>query len=587
VVYRGLIVESQTTALSLVLKWSKTTIVQLDTRGFRPFIFNEALEKIEKMTKGKLLKSAFLVAAMILLSRVLGLWRDIVSAKIFGLGWAWDAFLYAFMVPNFFRRVVGEGALASAFIPVYNDIRAKQGEQEAFRYANLVYSFMGVALLVFVLVVELGLGACLKWGLFPERIRLAISLLQIMFPHVWFLCAYAIGMGILNSHGRFFTPMVGPVLMNGLWIAIMLWIFPFVKSGPIAQLNVLAWGMMFVGFLHWIIEWPDLAKIGFHFKWTWPWRLSKSPEQKLTPGYQGLLRSWKLFTPVLFSFAAVQVNMLVDTAFAYWVGPGANSSLWYGNRVMQLPLSMFAVAMGSALLPMLSDQVAQGKKEEAKQTLAFSLSVVYMVVLPASAGLIALAPDIMRMLFERGQFDAESTIRTAAVLSAYSWGLFAYSGQKMMIAGYYAVHDSKTPMWAGVFSLLLNAGLNFILMHRFREAGLAMATSISAIFQFAILMFLYPKHVGSFPFKESAMSFIKTLVASIVMAIAAKIVLTQWMHAMPPTSTTLYAIEVLGTIVIAVVIYVIVALLLQGKEAKQVFDYIRRNKNKSGPAMMS
>ena len=302
------------------------------------------------MTKSKLLKSAFLVAAMIMASRILGLWLDIVSAQIFGLGWAWDAFLYAFMVPNFFRRILGEGALASAFIPVYNDIRAKQSEEEAFRYANIVYSFMGVAVLVLVLVVELGLGALLQFGVFSDRIRLAISLLQIMFPHVWFLCAYAIGMGILNSHGRFFTPMIGPILMNGLWIVIMLWIFPFVKSGSIDQLKVLAWGMMFVGFLHWIIEWPDLAKIGFHFKWVWD------------RGNEGLLRSWKLFTPVLFSFAAVQVNMLVDTAFAYWVGPGANSSLWYGNRVMQLPLSLFGVAMGSALLPLLSEQVATGKK---------------------------------------------------------------------------------------------------------------------------------------------------------------------------------------------------------------------------------
>ncbi len=519
---------------------------------------------------------------MIMASRILGLWRDIVSAQIFGLGWAWDAFLYAFMVPNFFRRVLGEGALASAFIPVYNDIRAKQSEAEAFRYANLVYSFMGVAVLVLVLVVELGLGACLQWGVFPERIRLAISLLQIMFPHVWFLCAYAIGMGILNSHGRFFTPMIGPILMNGLWIAVMLWVFPFVKSGPIDQLKVLAWAMMFVGFLHWTIEWPDLAKIGFHFKWKWP-----SFKHIDNVAHQGLLRSWKLFTPVLLGFAAVQVNMLVDTVFAYWVGPGANSSLWYGNRVMQLPLSLFGVAMGSALLPMLSDQVATGKKEEAKQTLAFSLTVVFMVVLPASAGLIALAPDIIRLLFERGQFDAESTTRTAAVLAAYSWGLFAYSGQKMMITGYYAAHDSKTPMWAGIFSLVLNASLNFVLMGPFKEAGLAMSTSIAAIAQFAILMVLYPRRVGSFPFKESAVSFIKTLIASVLMAIAAKIVLDVWMRAMPPASTALYAVQILGTIAFAVIFYLIVALLLQGKEAKKVFEYMRRNKSKSGPVMMS
>lgn len=526
-------------------------------------------EENMKASNSGLLQSAVMIAFMIMLSRVLGMLRDIVSAQTFGLGWTWDAFIYAFMVPNFFRRIVGEGALSSAFIPVYNDIREKQGESEAFKYANLVYSFMGVALIVFILLVEVVLQAALKWGVFPDVVRLAMSLLQVMFPHLWFLCAYAIGMGVLNSHKHFFTPMLGPVLMNAIWIAVMLWVFPFMQNEPVVRLHALAWAMTFAGVVHWVVEWPSLEKMGFRFKWLWEWP------------HEGLMRSGRLLAPVLLGFAAVQVNMLVDTVFAYWIGPGANSSLWYGNRVMQLPLAMFGVAMGNALLPLLSSQIAAGKQNEAKETLAFSLSMVFMVVLPASTGLIALAPDIMRLLFERGQFDAASTARTASVLAAYSIGLFAFSGQKMMITGYYAAHDSKTPMKIGLISLLLNAVGNFILMHTFKETGLAISTSFAAIIQFLILMFVYPKKVGTFPFKKMSVNFFKTLVASIVMAFVARLGLDYWKQVAPAHSVTAYAIQVLGTIALAGVVYLIALFVIQKKDAMQALGYLISKKKKS------
>lgn len=403
----------------------------------------------------------------------------------------------------------------------------------------------------------------LHFGVFPEVIRLAMSLLQVLFPHLWFLSAYAVGMGILNSHGRFFVPQIGPVLMNAIWIGVMLWIFPWASDNQIARLHILAWALTFAGFLHWAVEWPFLAKIGFRFKWVWQWP------------HEGLLRSWKLFTPVLVSFGAVQVNMLMDMAFAYWVGPGANSSLWYGNRVMQLPLSMFGVAMGSALLPMLSNQIASNLQEEAKKTLAFSLTIIFMIVLPSSAGLLILAPDIMQLLFERGAFDAASTARTASVLMAYSWGLFAYSGQKMMITGYYAAHDSKTPMQVGIFSLILNVILNFMLMPLMHEAGLALSTSLTAIIQFLLLMFFYPHKVGAFPFRETGISFLKTLSASVAMAFVARLLMNFW--AANSTSVN-HVVPVLGTIAVSGVFYILISIMIQKKEAAQVFAYLKRRK---------
>ena len=411
-----------------------------------------------------LVKAAALVALMTLIGRILGLVRDIVSAKRFGTSWQWDAFLYAFMLPNLFRRIVGEGGLTSAFIPVYNDIAEKQGKTEAFRFANVTVSFLSVVLLAFILGIEGVLTVLLKIGFHSQTLMLTFELSRILFPYLWFLSMYALGMGVLNSHRHFLAPAMGPGILDLIWILGVLFVPAWAAGDFIGRIRWLSYALLLAGVLHVAVEIPPLLKIGFSFRWVW------------NASYEGLRKVWRLLLPVVLSFAIVQINITVDMTLGMLIGPGANSSLWYGNRLMQFPLGIFALAMGTALLPMLAQQVARNEKEAARKTLSFALRSIFFIIVPSSVGLIVLRQPIIQMLFQRGQFDAVSTTRCAGVLLGYTIGLFAFAGQKIMNSGFYAAHDSKTPMRTSIIALLSNIVLNLILMVPFKEAGLAFAT---------------------------------------------------------------------------------------------------------------
>ncbi|HQB11498.1 MAG TPA: murein biosynthesis integral membrane protein MurJ [Candidatus Omnitrophota bacterium] len=534
------------------------------TRGPHP------VNEVPKAGFGKksLVRAAVLVSAMTLLGRVLGLIRDILSAKTFGTRWQWDAFIYAFMIPNLFRRIVGEGGLTSAFIPVYNETKTKQGVAEAFRFANVTLCFLACALLVFVIAVQGLITAILAAGHYSEMLTLTLNLLRILFPYLWFLSLYALGMGILNSHGHFLAPSLGSVILDGVWIFAILWVPSWVGTDYADRIRWLTYTLLFAGFLHVAVEIPPLWKIGFRFKFIWDL------------AHEGLKKTWKLLLPVVMSFAVVQINITVDATLGLVIGPGANSSLWYGNRLMQFPLGIFALAMGTALLPMLSQQIASGEREAAKRSLSFALRSVFFIIIPSSVGLIVFREEIIRFLFERGEFDPVSTARSAAVLLGYTIGLFAYSGQKIMAAGYYAAHDTKTPMRTALVSLFLNIVLNLILMIPLKEAGLALATSISGIVQFGQLIYYYPKKVGEFPFREIARSFFRILLASAAMAGICYASLAGLRSVVPGTDTLAQGIQVLGSILIAIISYLALCFLFRVPEIHEAVEWIRKKRKR-------
>jgi putative peptidoglycan lipid II flippase len=520
----------------------------------------------QKSGKHHLMKAAGVVALMTLIGRILGLIRDIVSAKSFGTNWHYDAFLYAFMLPNLFRRVVGEGGLTSAFIPVYNEIGEKQGHAEAFRFANITLSFLSLALFAFILLAEGILHILLKIGFHSQTVMLTLELSRILFPYLWFLSLYALGMGILNSHRHFLAPAMGPAILDLVWIGAVLWVPCWMGQDYFAKISWLSYVILFGGFLHVAVELPPLRKIGFKFRWIWD------------TGYEGLKKTWRLLLPVVLSFAVVQINITVDMTLGMALGPGANSSLWYGNRLMQFPLGIFALAMGTALLPMLAQQIARGEKEASRKTLSFALRSIFFIILPSSVGLIVLREPIIRMLFERGEFDATSTARSAAVLLGFTVGLFAFAGQKIMNSGYYAAHDSKTPMKTSVISLCSNIILNLILMVPFKEAGLAIATSISGMIQFVQLIYYYPKKVGEFPFREVAFSFLRILLASVAMGVVCFCGWEFLKYWVPGMSTHVQLVQVFGSILIATVSYLGLCLVCRVPEVKEAFAWFRRKR---------
>ena len=523
-------------------------------------------EAAHKSGNRHLMKAVAVVAVMTLIGRILGLIRDIVSAKSFGTNWQYDAFLYAFMLPNLFRRIVGEGGLTSAFIPVYNEIREKQSHAEAFRFANITISFLSLALFAFILVAEGVLNILLKIGFHSQTVMLTLELSRVLFPYLWFLSLYALGMGILNSHRHFLAPAMGPAILDLVWIGAVLWVPSWMGHDYLAKISWLSYVILLGGFLHVAVELPPLRKIGFKFQWIW------------NTGYEGLKKTWTLLLPVVLSFAIVQINITVDMTLGMALGPGANSSLWYGNRLMQFPLGVFALAMGTALLPMLAQQIARGEKDASRKTLSFALRSIFFIIIPSSVGLIVLREPIIRMLFERGEFNAISTARSSAVLLGYTIGLFAFAGQKIMNSGYYAAQDSRTPMRTSIIALLSNIVLNLILMVPFREAGLAVATSIAGIIQFGQLIYFYPKKVGEFPFREVGASFLRILIASLVMGVIGHYSLGLLQYELPGQSTKMRLLQVLGSITIATVAYLTICLLCRVPEAKEAWEWFRKKR---------
>jgi putative peptidoglycan lipid II flippase len=519
-----------------------------------------------KSGKHHLMKAVAVVGIMTLVGRILGLFRDIVSAKTFGTSWQYDAFLYAFMLPNLFRRIVGEGGLTSAFIPVYNEISAKVSKEEAFRFTNITGTFLACMLFVFILAIEGVLALLLGIGFHSQTLMLTLDLSRILFPYLWFISLYAIGMGVLNSHRHFFAPSLGGPILDLVWIAGILWVPAWAAGDYVERIRWLSYAILFGGFLHIAVEVPPLLKLGFRFRWIWD------------VGSQWLKKVWYLILPVTLSFAIVQINITVDMTLGMMIGPGANSSLWYGNRLMQFPLGIFALAMGTALLPMMSQQIARGETEASRKTLSFALRSIFFIILPSSVGLIVLREPIIRMLFERGEFDAVSTARSAAVLLGYTVGLFAFAGQKIMNSGYYAAHDSKTPMRTSIIALLANIILSLILMVPFKEAGLAIATSISGIIQFGQLIYFYPKKVGEFPFREVGVSFLRILLASLVMGVVCYYGLHLFQHYFPGQGTKMQLVQVLGSMTIATAFYLMLCLVCHVPEAKEAWAWFRKKR---------
>lgn len=517
----------------------------------------------------KLLKAAGLIGALTLVSRILGMIRDIASAGRFGTSWQWDAFIYAFMLPNFMRRLVGEGALSSAFIPVYAEITQKEGEKAAAHFGSIVFTLLFWGLLTFLAVVEIVLWFLLKYFHLPPVAGLTAVLLQSLFPYLFFIALSALATGILNCHQHFFSPSLSPIILDLVWIAGVIWVAPWAASGPEDRVVWLAGCILISGLIQLGVQIPPLIHRGFRPRFVFDFR------------HPGLLRVGRLMPPAILGFSVMQINLLVDMTLGFWVGAGANSSLWYGNRLMQFPLGVFAIAMGTALLPAISHHTARQEIEEAKKALSFALRSVFFIIFPATVGLIVLRTPIVRLLFERGAFDAASTLRTSFTVLCYTIGLFAYSGQKLIVTGFYALQDTKTPMKVGAASLLLNIIFNLILMGPMKEAGLALATSLSGIFNFFTLIYLFQKRIADFPLKEILRSSVRILAASLLTGLLAAIFYNNFFGLLPSHAETVrLGIAVFGSIACSVPIYIGLSLVFRVPEVHEALRWFQESRMK-------
>jgi putative peptidoglycan lipid II flippase len=445
-------------------------------------------------------------------SRLLGYVRDMVIASFFGAGLASDAFIAAFRIPNFLRRLFGEGSLSIAFIPVFSDVLNRKGRAEAFR---LAVSSLRLTAVVLVVVSLLGIWLApalvhaLAYGFTDDPVKydLCVRLTRIMFPYTLFVGMVALCMGILNVLGHFAGPALAPTLLNISMIGAVL-LFSWLSPSQATRVTGLAVGVLLGGFLQLTLQLPFLVRKGVAV-------LARAPLWH--PATKSILL---LMGPSLFGAAVYQINSLVVCLLGSMLPQGSVSYLYYADRLVQFPLGIFAIAMATAVLPTLSQQASQGRIDQLKATFAHALKMVFFIMLPCMMGLIVLREPIVAVLFQRGAFGAAATQLTSEALLFYGFGLWAFSGVRIVLYAFYALKDTRTPVKIAVISVLANSLLGVLLMGPMQHKGLALALSLSSVLNMVLLAAALRKKMGAMGWRPIGRSLGRSAVCAAVMGLA-------------------------------------------------------------------
>jgi len=461
----------------------------------------------------QLLKSASLISALTIISRALGYFRDSRIAFLLGAGTEADAYTTAYRIPNLLRRLVGEGAVSAAFIPTFSTYVAEKKEDHAWEFANtmltLITMFLAAVTIAGIVFSPLVVRVFASgFGETPGKLALTATLNRIMFPYIFLISLSALAMGILNSFHRFAAPAFSPVVLNLTMVA-----FSFLGSPFGDVTRTLAVGVVAGGALQLAIQVPALIRTGWRIRF------------KIDFQHPGVRRVAKLMVPVVFGAGIVQVNVLVDTQFASYLNEGSVTAIYYADRVMELVLGAYVVAVSTAILPLLSRQAALRRMAELKTTLNFATRLVLFITIPSSVGLILLRTEIIEVLFEHGDFDAASTALTAWPLPFFAVGLSAFSLLKIIIPAFYAMHDTRTPVKAATAALLLNIAFNFAFIRPLRNGGPALATSLAAFVNALSLFLIFHKRYGAFGVREIARSLVKFIGGSVALGAVCYIVI--------------------------------------------------------------
>ena len=408
------------------------------------------------------------MAGATMTSRLLGVVREMVYASFMGNTWIASAFQLAFSVPNLFRRLLGEGALTAAFIPIFKQKEIKEGETEMWRSANAVISGLVAAAAAVTILALTGISLCLAFGDFKDETRLMLLLLRMMFPYMPLVCLAAVLIGMANARGHFFIPALGAALLNVVMIASVLLLAPHMGNTLESQIRGLAIGVVLAGLAQILFQLPSLHREGYGYAWVSPWRDPTVREvvRKMLPGSIGV--------------AAFQINVLVISFASFWFEPTIVATFNYSVRLMEFPQGMFGISLATYLLPTLSSLAAEKKFPEFRQTLSQGLSYLAFANLAAAAIALSLSEPIVRLIFERGKFGPDATHRVALALACLAPGLLMFSMNNILARAFYALNDVKTPMKISIVCLGLNLAFSLWLVQPYREAGLGVANTLSA-----------------------------------------------------------------------------------------------------------
>ncbi|MEM9208452.1 MAG: murein biosynthesis integral membrane protein MurJ [Pseudomonadota bacterium] len=430
-----------------------------------------------------LLRSTSIVSGMTLMSRVLGLVRDIVIARYFGVSVATDAFFTANRIPNMLRRFFAEGAFSQGFVPVMGRYRERHSHTEAKVLIDAVAGTFGLALFVVTLIGVVAaplLVALVAPGFIGDngRFDLATLMLRFTFPYLLFVSLTAFAGGILNTFGKFGAPAFTPVILNVVLIAFTIVVAPGLQEPGMA----LAYGVFFAGLVQLLFQLPFLA------------RIKAIPRPRWRPGHEGVRRIGRLMVPAIFGSSVAQINVLIGGVIASLLGVGKISLLYYSDRLMEFPLGLFGIALATVTLPTLSRQHAAGSTDGFTRTLDWSMKLIVLIATPSAVGLIVLAEPLVATLFYGGEFDGTDVQLTALSLQAFAVGLVGFSFVKILAPAYFAREDTRTPVRVAVVALVVNAVLSVLLAYWLTQigyagthAGLALAVSIAALLNAGLL----------------------------------------------------------------------------------------------------
>jgi putative peptidoglycan lipid II flippase len=523
--------------------------------------------------KKHILKSASIISLVTIVSRVLGYVRDQRITLLLGTSPAADAYVLAYRIPNLFRRLVAEGSMTASFIPVFSTYMGEKSKEEVWDFANKL--FWTLALVVAVITV---LGMVFS----PSVVHLfagnnvagaqAIELNRIVFPYLFFISLTALAMGILNCFHMFGLPAATPVILN---LATILFTFAVVRSHFKDAATAIVVGILVGGVLQFLMQVPLLVKKGMKFKFG------------ISFSHPGIKNVARLMIPRLFGIGIGQINLFVDTRFATaaLMPAGSLAALYVADRVMELVLGGYAIAVATAILPMMSHQAAAKDYESLKKTLAFSVRIVAFITIPAALGLMILREPIIRVLFQHGEFAAASTRLTARALLYYAIGLPALATVKLVVPAFYSTSDTKTPVIVASISLLINIILNIVFLEfffkRVQNGGPALATAIACFFDFFALFIIFRLRYGAMGTIDILRSFAKISLCASIMGVAC------WLgnHYTEFTAHSRFLVQLLvfsGLIIGATALYLALAWLFRCHEIHEVYGIATRRRAGAG-----
>ena len=526
-------------------------------------------EKPKKKQHSSVLYAAGMLTIMMTISRILGFVRDISVSSMFGISWQADAYTAAFTIPDLIYFALVGGGLSSAFIPVFSSYLATEQDEDAHVMASTILNIVAIASMVLIAIGMvftpqlIDIMVEFKHENAAEATALTIVLTRLMFAQCFFMCLAGISQGILQCYKEFTVPALGAVVYN---IAIIVIGILLAQHIGIAGFTI---GVVVGAALNLLLQIRSMRQYGFSYKLT------------LNLRHPGVKKFFLLFLPVVLGLSMNELNLLVSQRLASGLGGGVVYALKQAQRIMMLPVGIFAAAIGLSVFPTMTSHVARGEMKEYKQNLTMGLRTVIFITLPASVGLIALSHPVVRAMYQQGAVTTVQIELVSVILVYYCIGVVGYGAQQILNRGFYAVQDTKSPVLINVFVLLFNIIISIILVGPFTYRGLAMAYSLSGLLSMLVLGVALRFKIGQYGGKALAKSALQSIIASAVMGVAVYFVANGLEQMLDLSSKLMQVLQVGIGITVGVVVYAAMAIVMRMEEAQQVLRIVKRKLRRS------